>query len=115
MINGSPDISGCIHTAMMIAKEQLEKHGVGCGEFIVGNRDIRGCIGCRKCKTTVPSTYWNDVHGYHKEDIFADEEGVETIQNMAENMVFLMQCMKDGKAAYGLPETPHAHFTNFIR
>jgi len=26
-----------------------------------------------------------------------------------------MPCMKDGKAAYGLPETPHAHFTNFIR
>ena len=55
------------------------------------------------------------MHGYHKEDIFADEEGVETIQNMAENMAFLMQCMKDGKAAYGLPETPYAHFTNFIR
>ena len=30
-------------------------------------------------------------------------------------MAFLMQCMKDGKAAYGLPETPCAHFTNFIR
>lgn len=55
------------------------------------------------------------MHGYHKEDISADEEGVETIQNMAENMAFLMPCMKDGKAAYGLPETPHAHFTNFVR
>ena len=154
MINGSPDTSGCIHTAMMIAKEQLENHGIECEELIVGNKDIRGCIGCQKCRTigkcvfndlvnesapklagadgiiigtpafygtpngtvlsflqrlfyscgldlhmkvcasivscrrtgnsavfeqmnqffgingmpTVPSTYWNDVHGYHKED-----------------------------------------------
>lgn len=201
MINGSPDINGCIHTAMMIAKEQLDKHGITCEELIVGSRDIRGCIGCRKCKTTgkcvfndlvnetapklaeadgiiigtpvyygtpngtvlsflqrlfyssgldlhmkvgasivscrrggnsavfeqmnqffgisgmptVPSTYWNDVHGYRREDVYADEEGVETIRNMAENMAFLMQCIQDGKNAYGLPKTPHAHFTDFIR
>jgi multimeric flavodoxin WrbA len=201
MINGSPDISGCVHTAMMIAKEELAKYGIDSEEVIVGNKDIRGCIGCRKCRTigrcvfndlvnetapklaeadgiiigtpvfygtpngtvlsflqrlfyscgldlhmkvgasivscrrtgnsavfeqmnqffgingmpTVPSTYWNDVHGYHKEDVLADEEGVETIRNMARNMAFLMQCIQDGKKAHGVPETPHQHFTNFIR
>lgn len=201
MINGSPDISGCIHTAMMIAKDTLTEQGIEAEELVVGNRDIRGCIGCRKCKTTgkcvfndlvnetaprlaeadgliigspvfygtpngtllcflqrlfyssgldlhmkvgaaivscrrtgnsavfeqlnqffgingmptVPSTYWNDVHGYHKEDVMADEEGVETIQNLARNMAFLMQSIIEGKDAHGLPDTPHAHFTNFIR
>jgi multimeric flavodoxin WrbA len=64
---------------------------------------------------TVPSTYWNDVHGYHKEDVMADEEGVETIQNLSRNMAFLMQSIIEGKDAHGLPDTPHAHFTNFIR
>ena len=64
---------------------------------------------------TVPSTYWNDVHGYTADDVYADEEGVETIRNMAQNMAFLMQCIADGKAAHGLPDTPHAHHTNFIR
>jgi hypothetical protein len=52
MINGSPDISGCIHTAMMIAKDTLAEQGIEAEELVVGNRDIRGCIGCRKCKTT---------------------------------------------------------------
>ena len=51
MINGSPDPKGCIHAAMMIAKEVFESRGVECEEIIVGNKDIRGCIGCRTCKT----------------------------------------------------------------
>lgn len=64
---------------------------------------------------TVPSTYWNDVHGYTKSDVYADEEGVETIRNMARNMVFLMKSIQDGAKSYGIPETKHEHFTNFIR
>ena len=51
MINGSPDPKGCIHAAMMIAKEVFESRGVECEEIIVGNKDIRGCIVCRTCKT----------------------------------------------------------------
>ena len=39
---------------------------------------------------TVPSTYWNDVHGYTGEDVLKDEEGVETIRNMAANMAFMI-------------------------
>ena len=41
MINGSPDPKGCIHAAMMIAKEVFESRGVECEEIIVGNKDIR--------------------------------------------------------------------------
>jgi multimeric flavodoxin WrbA len=201
MINGSPDIHGCVHTAMEIASEVLKENDVETEEIIVGNKDIRGCIGCRKCKTTgkcvfsdlvnetapklaeadgiiigtpvfygtpngtvlaflqrlfyscgldlhmkvgasivscrrtgnsavfetmnqffgingmptVPSTYWNDVHGYTESDVYADEEGVETIRNMARNMVFLMKSIRDGAKTYGIPETKHEHFTNFIR
>ena len=201
MINGSPDPKGCIHAAMMIAKEVFESHGMECEEIIVGNKDIRGCIGCRTCKTngkcvfhdlvnetspklkeadglilgspvyygnpngtllsfvqrlfyscgcdlhmkvgasivscrrggnsatfeslnqffgisgmpTVPSTYWNDVHGYTGEDVYTDEEGAQTIRNMAENMVFMMQCIQDGKEKHGKPVMTRKGFTNFIR
>lgn len=201
MINGSPDPKGCIHAAMMIAKEVFESHGVECEEIIVGNKDIRGCIGCRTCKIngkcvfhdlvnetsaklkeadglilgspvyygnpngtllsfvqrlfyscgcdlhmkvgasivscrrggnsatfeslnqffgisgmpTVPSTYWNDVHGYTGEDVYKDDEGAQTIRNMAENMVFMMQCIQDGKEKHGKPVMTRNGFTNFIR
>lgn len=202
MINGSPDEKGCIHTAMTIAAEVLDRHGIQSEEILIGNKDIRGCIACHKCKKTgkcvfdndpvnetapklaeaegliigtpvyygnpngtilnflqrlfyscgldlhmkvgasivscrrtgnsavfeamnqffgingmptVPSTYWNDVHGYTKEDVYADEEGVETIRNMARNMIFMMKSLQDGAKTYGIPDIRHEHFTNFIR
>ena len=64
---------------------------------------------------TVPSTYWNDVHGYTAEDVYADVEGVETIRNMAKNMAFLIKAIRDGRENIGQPETPHNNFFNFIR
>lgn len=36
---------------MTIAKEELAQRGIESEELIVGNKAIRGCIGCRKCKT----------------------------------------------------------------
>lgn len=64
---------------------------------------------------TVPSTYWNNVHGYGAEDVFSDKEGVQTIRNMAENMVFLMRSIRDGAETYGIPEEESGQYTNFIR
>jgi multimeric flavodoxin WrbA len=201
MINGSPDTKGCIHTAMAIAAEVFKQQGVETEELIIGNKDIRGCIGCRRCKVTgkcvfddlvnetapklkeadgvilgtpvfygapngtilsfaqrlfyscgldlhmkvgaavvscrrggnsatfeimnqffgingmpvVPSTYWNDVHGYTPEDVYQDAEGCETIRNLAKNMIFMMKAIALGKDQIGLPETQHTQFTNFIR
>jgi len=64
---------------------------------------------------TVPSTYWNDVHGYTGEDVYADEEGVQTIRNLARNMTFMMRAIADGRDAYGIPERNKVIFTNFVR
>ena len=161
LINGSPDGKGCIHTALTLAAEVLNKEGIETEEIHVGNKDIRGCIACRRCHETgkcvfndlvnetapklaeadgiiigspvyysmpngtvlsfmqrlfyscgcdlhmkvgasvvscrrggnsatfeimnqffgingmptVPSTYWNDVHGYKGEDVLQDVEG----------------------------------------
>ena len=201
LINGSPDPRGCIHTALTLAAEVLNAEGIETEEIQVGNKDVRGCIGCRRCHETgkcvfndivnetapklkeadgivvgtpvyygnpngsvlsylqrlffscdcdvhmkvgasvvscrrggnsatfeamnqffgingmptVPSTYWNDVHGYRGEDVMNDVEGVETIRNMATNMAFLIKSIQLGKDQIGKPDVQHTQFMNFIR
>ena len=64
---------------------------------------------------TVPSTYWNDVHGFKGEDVLKDEEGVQTVRNMAANMAFMIKAIAAEKARGGLPEISREHFTSFFR
>ena len=61
----------------------------------------------------VSSCYWNQIHGFTPEDVYADREGVRTLQVLADNMAYLIKC----KAASGLPlpEEPPAVRTDFIR
>lgn len=201
LINGSPNAKGCIHTALALAAEVLQEQGIDTEEIFVGNKDIRGCIDCRRCRKlgkcvfddlvnetapklreadgivvgtpvyygnpngtvlsfmqrlffssgidlhmkvaasvvscrrggnsatfeamnqffgicgmpTVPSTYWNDVHGYTAEDVMADTEGVETIRNLAANMAFMIKSIALGKEQVGKPANAHTQFLNFIR
>ena len=64
---------------------------------------------------TVPSTYWNDVHGFTADDVYADEEGVQTVRNLARNMAFMMQAIADARNAHELPDRNKVISTNFIR
>ena len=50
LINGSPHAKGCTATALGIVAEELEKNGVATEIIHIGNKDIRGCIACHKCK-----------------------------------------------------------------
>ena len=59
------------------------------------------------------STYWNMVHGFTKEDVEKDLEGLQTMRNLAKNMVFLMKSIKLGKEEYGIPETDRGARTSF--
>lgn len=202
MINGSPVPKGCIATAFAIIAEEFAAASIECEIVQVGNKDIRGCIACGRCRElgkcvfdndivnecapklaeadgviigspvyygnpngtvlsfmqrlfysaatdlrmkvgasvvscrrggnsatfealnqffgisgmpTVPSTYWNDVHGFTGDDVYVDEEGVQTMRNLARNMVFMMRAIADGREAYGIPERNKVTFTNFIR
>ena len=201
LINGSPDPKGCISTALDIAAEELAAAGVESEKVMVGNKDVRGCIGCGRCRKlgrcvfddvvnecalkleeadgvivgspvyygnpngtvlsllqrlfysttidlrmkvgasivscrrggnsatfealnqffgisgmpTAPSTYWNDVHGSTGEDVYADEEGVQTVRNLARNMAFMIKAIADAREAHEVPERNKASFTNFIR
>ncbi len=51
LINGSPNLKGCTFTALEEVAKTLNQEGVETEIIHVGNKDIRGCIGCRQCKT----------------------------------------------------------------
>ena len=64
----------------------------------------------------VGSTYWNEFHALTKEDVPEDPEGLQTLQNLARNMVYVMKCQKAGRDAGILPPaTKEEVFTNFVR
>ena len=64
----------------------------------------------------VSSTYWNMVHGNTPEEVLQDAEGMQTMRNLARNLLWLVQCIQAGQAA-GLqpPQAERDHRTNFIR
>jgi multimeric flavodoxin WrbA len=49
LINGSPNKNGCTYTALSEVAKQLEKENVEYEIYHIGNKPIRGCIGCGKC------------------------------------------------------------------
>lgn len=51
LINGSPNARGCTYTALEEVSKTLNQEGIETEIIQVGHKDIRGCIGCRKCKT----------------------------------------------------------------
>lgn len=61
------------------------------------------------------STYWNMVHGLYAEKAPQDEEGMQTMRNLARNMVWLMRCFSEGKNGVPYPQTETSACTNFIK
>ncbi|MBQ9639687.1 MAG: flavodoxin family protein [Bacteroidales bacterium] len=49
LINGSPNANGCTHTALSVVAETLNQEGISTDLLHIGHKDIRGCIGCRRC------------------------------------------------------------------
>lgn len=60
LINGSPNSKGCTFTALSEVAKTLEEEGIETEIIHVGSKDVRGCIGCRKCKQTGKCVF-NDV------------------------------------------------------
>ena len=64
----------------------------------------------------VSSTYWNGVYGKTGEEISYDEEGMQTIENLARNMTWALKCVECGKKnGIYAPENPKGKRTSFIR
>ena len=50
LLNGSPHSKGCTATALEEMISVFEKEGIETELIQVGSHDIRGCIGCGKCR-----------------------------------------------------------------
>ena len=64
----------------------------------------------------VSSTYWTMVHGKEAQDVLKDEEGLQTMRNLASNMAWMLRCIEAGKSM-GIqpPQAESGARTNFIR
>ena len=62
------------------------------------------------------STYWNMVHGRVPGEAVLDEEGMQTMRNLAKNLAWMMKCFALGREQeIPLPDTQREYITNFIR
>lgn len=61
------------------------------------------------------STYWNAMHGMNPGEVVQDEEGVQTLVNLAKNMVWLMKMREATKEGISTPDSIKAVRTNFVR
>lgn len=64
----------------------------------------------------VSSKYWNMIHGNKPEEVFQDEEGLQTLRELGRNMAWLLKCIEAGKnAGIGTPVPEPPVKTNYIR
>ncbi len=49
LVNGSPHEKGCTYTALCEVEKELNNAGVDTEIFWLGNKPVRGCIGCAGC------------------------------------------------------------------
>lgn len=50
LVNGSPNAKGCTYTALSEIAKILEEQEVETEIFHIGNKPVRGCIGCGGCR-----------------------------------------------------------------
>lgn len=50
LINGSPHKNGCTYTALHEVEKTLQEEGIETELIQVGNKEVRGCIACGKCR-----------------------------------------------------------------
>ncbi len=72
LINGSPRADGCTARALKEVADTLEMNGVTTETIHVGNKDIRGCIACLKCRSTGKCVYDDMVNKTAKKFEAAD-------------------------------------------
>ena len=60
LINGSPRQKGNTSIALAEIARTLEQEGIDCEIIWIGNKAIRGCIACNKCKLKPGACVFND-------------------------------------------------------
>ena len=62
LFNGSPHKEGSTFTALSQIVNELEKGGVEAEIVQIGDKDIRGCIACKKCRETGKCIFDDEVN-----------------------------------------------------
>ena len=73
-INGSPELHGCTDRALQEIETILKEQGIEITRVNVGVKDIRGCIGCRKCRTINKCIFTDIVNEIAP--VFAESDGI---------------------------------------
>lgn len=60
LVNGGPHERGCTYTALCEIEKELNANGVESEIFWLGNKSVRGCIGCGKCRDNDGHCVFND-------------------------------------------------------
>lgn len=64
----------------------------------------------------VSSCYWPMIHGQEIDEVYKDKEGIFTLELLAKNMAWLIQCINAGKeTGISYLKTSNRPITNFIR
>ena len=91
-------VVSCRRGGASAAFDQLNKYALMSNMYIVG------------------SSYWNQIHGTNSEEALKDEEGMQTMRNLAQNMAFILKCIEAGKEkGIKRAEFENVKRTNFIR
>ena len=60
MINGSPNAKGCTDRALREMEAVFRNEGIDVEYFHVGNKAVRGCVACGRCRETGRCVFDND-------------------------------------------------------
>ncbi len=63
----------------------------------------------------VPSYYWNVIHGGAPGEVLSDKEGMSVLNNLAQNMAWMLKLKEATKESLPLPEPYPREWMNFIR
>ncbi len=60
LVNGAPHEKGCTFTALCEVEKALQKEGIETEIFWLGNKPVRGCIGCGGCRKNGGTCVFDD-------------------------------------------------------
>jgi ATP-dependent Clp protease protease subunit len=60
LVNGGPHERGCTYTALCEIQKELKASGIESEIFWLGNKSVRGCIGCGGCRNNDGHCVFND-------------------------------------------------------
>ena len=83
LINGSPDINGCIVRALHEVEKMLHENGIDTEMIHVGNKDIRGCIACHYCRQHNKCVFDDLVNATAPK--FAEADGISSMHSSTDS------------------------------